>query len=589
MHKLYTLTICFFLLLTVRSVRAQSFIDCQYTQEELLSQEEVVNAMHVNTFIANLDSFYLHNKRLYCSAILNGNLQAQAHALNQMAAYHYSRSEYSTATELLLQGHNLSLTTNFKHGLVDYECYMGLIRQDLGHTEKAMTHYRNLLKYGKEFGNDRWVADAYINIGSICLSTGNTAEAKGYFKKSQELVKNQAKVESIGWVYSHLGTAAAMEGDTALALTNLHKAKDHWTENKATRGLAYVYGALGEIIKVDDPQLAISYHQQAIKYAISSQFKAQEQEAKRRIGNIYLNINKDSSKHYLTEALNSMTSESSLVLRESASDDLLSLYKNSGDKKEYLEQLEKHHHIVKKLLAYQKDEYRNWIRLEGEVQNKEQEALQQKLLTKQATTNYKNLLIVLLLLASLSLLLGWYVYKHLQVSRKLSAANTQMQQNVHLLEKQSQDLETQNKELDEQKNALASQLANRLAMVREVHLQKDRLTNALHEVEIEASCRTQLLKIIDNDTNTELLQNLDQELGLVHSSLFSKLLQKHPTLTANNLKLISYVKMHLTNKEIADLLYISADSVKVAKNRLKKKLHLDADTALDYYIHSLGV
>jgi len=46
--------------------------------------------------------------------------------------------------------------------------------------------------------------------------------------------------------------------------------------------------------------------------------------------------------------------------------------------------------------------------------------------------------------------------------------------------------------------------------------------------------------------------------------------------------------MHLTNKEIADLLYISADSVKVAKNRLKKKLELNADMSLDFYIHSLS-
>ena len=576
------------LLCAPRYTFGQAFIDCQLLSDDLMSREEVAEALEMNAFIAELDSFQMHHKSLYCSALLYGNLEAQAHALNQLAAYHYCRSDYSIATELLLQGYNLSVTSGFKHGLVDYECYMGLIRQDLGHTEKAVAHFRNLLKYGEEFKNDRWVADAYINIGSICISTGNLAEAKEYLEKSRVLLKDQEVTESIGWVYSHLGNVAVLEGDTVLALNHLNKAKDLWTENNAIRGLAYVYGTLGEIIKVDDPALAINYHQQALKYAIESEFKSQEQEAKQRIGNIYSTIDRDSSEHYLTASLNSMTSESSLVLKESASDDLLFLYKNSGDKEGYLKHLEKHYHIVKELLAYQKSEHSNWIRLEGEMQNKQREIYEQQLQAEQSSSNYKNVLIGLLLLAVLSLLLCWYMFKHLQLSRELSSANERLKESVQLLETQSEDLESQNKELDDQKNTLASQLANRLAMVREVHLQKDRLTELIHELKIDTSCRSQLLKVLDQDSNTELLQNLDQELAIVHSSLFSKLVLKHPTLTANNLKLISYVKMHLTNKEIADLLYISADSVKVAKNRLKKKLELNADVSLDFYIHSLS-
>lgn len=588
MNSLSIITFFLTVLLAVGTVKGQSFVECQSTSDNLLSQEEVINALETNTFIADLDSFYIYNKRLYCSAILYGNLQAQAHALNQLAVYHYCRSEYSSATELLLQGYNLSITTDFKHGLVDYECYMGLIRQDLGHNEKAVAHFRNLLKYGEKYKNDRWIADAYINMGSICINTGNLTEAKIYLEKSQVLLQPLEVSESKGWAYSHLGTVAAMEGDTVLALKHLNQAKDLWTEHSVIRGLAYIYGRLGQITQGDDPLQGIKYHQQAIKYATDSQFKSQEHIAKLQIGRLYSTINQDSSEYYLTELLTSMTSETSLVLKEAASDYLLLLYEKSGNKEGYCDHLEKHYRIVKKLLAYQKHEHSNWIRLEGEMQNRQQEVYKQQLLAERAATNNRNLLKGLLVLALLSILLCWHMFKNIQLSKKFAKANTLLKENVHLLKSQSQDLEIQNKELDEQKTVLANQLANRLAMIREAHLKKNSLTNCINTLSINGEARKQLLKVIDNDSNTELLQSLDQELELVHSSLFSELLQKHPSLTANNLKLISYVKMHLTNKEIADLLYISADSVKVAKNRLKKKLHLNAGMSLDFYIHSIG-
>ncbi|HEY1040393.1 MAG TPA: 7TM diverse intracellular signaling domain-containing protein [Bacteroidia bacterium] len=60
----------------------------------------------------------------------------------------------------------------------------------------------------------------------------------------------------------------------------------------------------------------------------------------------------------------------------------------------------------------------------------------------------------------------------------------------------------------------------------------------------------------------------------IHPDFFSDLLKKHPNLTQNELKLSSYLKLNLTNKEIAAFQNIDPDSVKKAKMRLKKKLNL---------------
>lgn len=60
----------------------------------------------------------------------------------------------------------------------------------------------------------------------------------------------------------------------------------------------------------------------------------------------------------------------------------------------------------------------------------------------------------------------------------------------------------------------------------------------------------------------------------VHPSFFNQLQKDYPHLTQNDLKLCAYTHIGMANKEVAQLLHISVESVKKAKQRLKKKLEL---------------
>ena len=59
----------------------------------------------------------------------------------------------------------------------------------------------------------------------------------------------------------------------------------------------------------------------------------------------------------------------------------------------------------------------------------------------------------------------------------------------------------------------------------------------------------------------------------VHPNFFKDLLEKHPNLTNNEIRLCAYFHINLTAKEIATLLNINPESVHRAKNRLNKKLN----------------
>ena len=70
----------------------------------------------------------------------------------------------------------------------------------------------------------------------------------------------------------------------------------------------------------------------------------------------------------------------------------------------------------------------------------------------------------------------------------------------------------------------------------------------------------------------------------VHSNFLTKLKNKFPDLSQNDLKICAYLKMNLSSKEIAQLLSVTIRAVEVSRYRLRKKLNLPSNTNLFDYI-----
>lgn len=72
-----------------------------------------------------------------------------------------------------------------------------------------------------------------------------------------------------------------------------------------------------------------------------------------------------------------------------------------------------------------------------------------------------------------------------------------------------------------------------------------------------------------------------------HTGFFGNLKSLHPHLTTNEEKHCAFLKMKLNNKEVASLLGITPESVKKARQRLKKKLGLKPEDSLKNYVDSI--
>ena len=74
------------------------------------------------------------------------------------------------------------------------------------------------------------------------------------------------------------------------------------------------------------------------------------------------------------------------------------------------------------------------------------------------------------------------------------------------------------------------------------------------------------------------------QLENLHPGFLGRLQLKHPNLSPKEKKLCAYLRLGLSSKEISGLQNVTSKSVEVARGRLRKKLKLERENRLVYYI-----
>ncbi|MEM9300360.1 MAG: LuxR C-terminal-related transcriptional regulator [Bacteroidota bacterium] len=77
-----------------------------------------------------------------------------------------------------------------------------------------------------------------------------------------------------------------------------------------------------------------------------------------------------------------------------------------------------------------------------------------------------------------------------------------------------------------------------------------------------------------------------KNIELIDSDFYDRLNDRFPDLTRSEIELCAYLKLQLTNKEIAAMKNVSFNGVNVSKNRLRKKMNIDSNTALGRFLIS---
>ncbi|GAB5409768.1 MAG: hypothetical protein BalsKO_21330 [Balneolaceae bacterium] len=110
----------------------------------------------------------------------------------------------------------------------------------------------------------------------------------------------------------------------------------------------------------------------------------------------------------------------------------------------------------------------------------------------------------------------------------------------------------------------------------------------LERLRVEKNITSLVDSIHQNISMTEEEDELFNKIDQVNAGFYAELRLKSDQLTDKDERLATLVQMNLSNKDIANILHVEPDSVKRAKNRLKKKLRLDAQTDLTNYLKGIA-
>ena len=150
-------------------------------------------------------------------------------------------------------------------------------------------------------------------------------------------------------------------------------------------------------------------------------------------------------------------------------------------------------------------------------------------------------------------------------------------------EKKEHDIELLRVELRERERKLIN-----LTMM---GIQRNTMLGELRrEVELfpEEERRRRVLRKIDSYMNDRENHELfEKYFNTIHDGFFTRLLQRHPGLTPNEMRICAYIKLNLNTKEIAAYMNISPSSVEIARHRLRKKMELASEVNLQHYVSAI--
>lgn len=155
------------------------------------------------------------------------------------------------------------------------------------------------------------------------------------------------------------------------------------------------------------------------------------------------------------------------------------------------------------------------------------------------------------------------------------------QKTIGLLEQErlKNEVELRNRKL----SAKALYLSGRNQMIEEILLELSELPQVSKDFSLLNHIKTLKDHLKTDNEWDDFITHFEE----VNQTFLTSLQMKHPNLSGNDIRFITYIYMNLNSKEIASLLNISPDSCRKRKERIAAKMELPKDTNLYDYLASL--
>ncbi|MHA4742510.1 tetratricopeptide repeat protein [Dyadobacter sp. MSC1_007] len=544
------LTTCWLAMLFLLPFETMAQSESRQEEPSETSVKDLVNSLRAP------DVQLLKLKENYNRALReNRDADAAAH-LQQIGQLLFISAHYPQSLDYLLKAEKLLRTADQKQMLAGNLGLLGELYYRTRRPQLARKQYDEALGIYQTLKLESGKAEIYGRIGHLYEKRQLYDSAFYFQRKALTSYQLDHHIEGAAKIYENIGSIYEDLERYDSAFFYFNKAYTLNKQKGNARAQVEVVNNLGDVLrKTGRFREGLAYSFQTLELAKTNGERYQVSSAYNDIAKAYNLLNKnDSAVYYLTLSRNQLND----------------IYSEESNKQ----------------LALLQTLY------EIEKKDNEIEKLTQARKTDTLISIATGVVIVLIILIA-ALIISRQRLK-LKNEQKLRAQHKQ----VYETQNQLMEVELRNKNLEE--DNLKQQLETKtqelssytLHVIRKNQLLED--LRAKLEMMVKDDKRDQRKQIkqlaeqisegLQDDQHWEEFRGIFEQ---VHQSFFDRLQQQTGPLTANDLRLIALIKMNLTSTDIATLLGISQDSLRVIRHRLRKKLNLTAGDNLSAYIQSI--
>lgn len=475
---------------------------------------------------------------------------------HQIGRLLYSAGTFAQALDYLLQAINAARSEKLSKPLAEVLYTIGMVYYYNQQPDKAETAFSEAYDIFNRINEPAGMARALGGIGFLVEKKQLPDSAAAIQQKALLFAQQANNEEVMAEIYENLGSILEDKGLYDEAFLYFTKANNLYQVKGAQIAQIQVLNNLGDVFrKKGQVKQGISYTLQAFENARAFKHKYQQQSALRDLSKCYA---------------------------------LLGMYDSAYQK------LEESRELMQQIYAEETIRQVALVEVLNETALKDAAILQ---LQAQRRVNY---LLIGLLAVGILLLAGLAsaIYNRQKLKLQSQQEIQSQQQIIFAREKSLMEAEIKNKQLEEahlkynlnlKEQALSSQLLHLILKNEVLEKVKNDLIAILKDDKRDQKkqLRQLLQQINESFNNDKYWEEFRSVFDQVHQTFFAVLLQKCPDLTPNEMKLLTLIKMNLSPQEIATLLGITPDSLRVSRYRLKKKLNLQPEDSLSGFVQSL--
>ncbi|MCP1997325.1 hypothetical protein [Flavobacterium sp. HSC-61S13] len=474
---------------------------------------------------------------------------------------------------------------------LDYEKGLFYLGGEQADFVKSMEHLSKAQSYFEKNKDQNQLAYSYNALSTIYNKLGDATKA-GYFLNEAYTLFSQQK-DSLGLAVilankSKMNLdnyeASRVKEDLHQALHTFKKYNDDLNTIKTLLFLADVELANNDISK------SIEYLGLGYKKALYIGNEKLQAHIVLHYGNVYIGtqeydkaIRSFQQGHYILGNSNIDL----LVLKQLSE----AYFKTNNFKQGYL-YLDRFHHLKDSIKSQEVKSEIEEIQWNNKLKKEqsEKQLLQNKIeIQKHKNDNLKSIYSIFTLLSISVMIFIYLLYKNKVKSIKLVEAEKnslsdriKSDTQLSLLQHQQyeRDLEVKNREL----TSIGVQLVSKGVFLKEIESivssnenHKD-ISKTIHDL------KDTIRKLNNQDKDWELFKNVFQN---IHPTFFETIETKYPLLSKTEVRICAYIRINMSNHEIAAVLNIGNRSLITIRSRIRKKLSLDTNDILDDFIKLL--